>query len=189
MVVIDDHDAVVVSRLDEDDQATEVVYVNDTYTRLAGFKLNEVYGGPLGAVVGADTDRVALHDLVAEFTRAGISEEELTLHGRDGSPFRVRIRLQAVPSPDSGTLMVARCRDVTEQRARNQWFQPLTDTVSNIIVVTAPGGCSRSATPATRTILGYEPSEVLGHPVTDFLELDRHDDFDEVFTAVVETPG
>ena len=100
MVVIDDHDAVVVSRLDEEDQATEVVYVNDTYTRLAGFKLNEVYGGPLGTVVGAETDRVALQALVDEFARAGISEEELTLHGRDGSPFRVRIRLQAVPSPE-----------------------------------------------------------------------------------------
>src|SRR5262245_18058092 len=52
MVVIDDHHAVVVSRHDEDDESTEVVYVNDTYTRLTGFKLSEVYGGPLGAVVG-----------------------------------------------------------------------------------------------------------------------------------------
>jgi len=189
MVVIDDHDAVVVSRLDEDDQATEVVYVNDTYTRLAGFKLNEVYGGPLGAVVGTETDRVALQALVAEFTRAGISEEELTLHGRDGSPFRVRIRLQAVPSPEHGTLMVARCRDITEQRARNHWFQALIDNVSDIIVVLDAEGRFRYVSPATRTILGYEPADVLGHPVTDFLELDHHIDFDEVFTAVVETPG
>ena len=189
MVVIDDHDAVVVSRLDEDDQATEVVYVNDTYTKLAGFKLNEVYGGPLGAVVGAETDRVALQSLVAEFTRAGFSEEELTLHGRDGSPFRVRIRLQAVPSPEGGTLMVARCRDVTEQRDRNDWFQALIDNVSDIIVVIDAEGRFRYVSPATRTILGYEPADVLGHPVTDFLELDHHTDFDEVFTAVVETPG
>jgi CheY-like chemotaxis protein len=72
--------------------------------------------------------------------------------------------------------MVGICWDITEQKqtaaalARSsERFQRLIQSAPDVVLVVAPDGTIQQANERVRTVLGWDPQEVVGHPVTELL--------------------
>ena len=67
--------------------------------------------------------------------------------------------------------------------------EALLEHISEIVCVVSADGLLTYISPSVRTMLGWEPSEVLGRPLTEFLDSERHPDYDEVLDTVAELQG
>lgn len=66
---------------------------------------------------------------------------------------------------------------------------PLIDHVSEVVTVIDARGIITYCSPSITSQLGWTPEEVVGHPIVDFMVLEHHEDFDDVFAAVCASPG
>lgn len=76
------------------DSAGRIEWVNDAFTSLCGYTLDELRGRKPGALLqGAETDRAAVGQL-REAQRAGVAcNVELVNYHKDGSRYRVAVRM------------------------------------------------------------------------------------------------
>ena len=65
----------------------------------------------------------------------------------------------------------------------------LIEHVSEVVGVITADGLIAYISPSVTKQLGWQPEALIGRPVTDFMAMDRHIDFDEVFRAVARSPG
>jgi diguanylate cyclase (GGDEF)-like protein/PAS domain S-box-containing protein len=66
---------------------------------------------------------------------------------------------------------------------------PLIEHVSEVVTVIDVNGIITYCSPSITSQLGWTPDEVVGRPIVEFMVLERHDDFDDVFAAVCAAPG
>lgn len=66
---------------------------------------------------------------------------------------------------------------------------PLIEHVSEVITVIDSDGVILYCSPSITSQLGWTPEEVLGRRIVEFMVLERHEDFDDVFQAVCAAPG
>ncbi len=95
-----------------------VVYVNAAFTRMTGYKPEEIIGKTPRILQGPDTDRETLLYMRGKLERWEPFRVELLNHRKDGTPFWVEIDGQ--PLADSTgrfTHWVAVQRDITERKA------------------------------------------------------------------------
>jgi PAS domain S-box-containing protein len=84
---------------------------------------------------------------------------------------------EVVAGPDgTPTRMIGICWDITEQKetaaalARSgERFERLIQSAPDVVLVVAPDGTIEQANDRIRTMLGWEPADVVGHPVTEIL--------------------
>jgi diguanylate cyclase (GGDEF)-like protein/PAS domain S-box-containing protein len=113
-IVATANDIVIVTTTDLDRPGPSILYVNEAFTRLTGYRPEEVLGRSPRMLQGPGTSRAAL-DRVAAGLRAGqpVSEKILN-YAKDGSPYWLDLRI--VPMRDAeGEIVqfVAIQRDVT----------------------------------------------------------------------------
>ena len=118
-IVATANDIVIVTTTDLDRPGPSILYVNEAFTRLTGYRPEEVLGRSPRILQGAGTSRAAL-DRVAANLRAGrpVSEKILN-YAKDGSPYWLDLRI--VPMRDAeGEIVqfVAIQRDVTLDKRR-----------------------------------------------------------------------
>ncbi|RQG97244.1 sensor histidine kinase [Natrarchaeobius chitinivorans] len=81
-------------------------------------------------------------------------------------------------------------RDVTEQRRAERRFQALIENVTDVVIVVTGDGQITYASPSVHSVLGYQPADVIGESVFDFVhDEDRQraiDAFDELRTGPAE---
>src|SRR5690606_36183204 len=65
----------------------------------------------------------------------------------------------------------------------------LIEHVSEVVSVIDADGVFTYVSPSVTTHLGWSQDEVIGRPVVEFLSLERHTDFDQIFAAVCNAPG
>jgi diguanylate cyclase (GGDEF)-like protein/PAS domain S-box-containing protein len=65
----------------------------------------------------------------------------------------------------------------------------LIEHVSEVVTVIDPHGIITYCSPSITSQLGWSTDEVVGRPIVEFMVMERHDDFDEVFAAVCAAPG
>ncbi|WP_254864576.1 histidine kinase N-terminal 7TM domain-containing protein [Halovivax gelatinilyticus] len=70
---------------------------------------------------------------------------------------------------DGAVLML---RDVTEQRRAERRFQALIENVSDVVVVVTGEGEITYVSPSVRTVLGYEPADLVGETVFEYVHED-----------------
>ena len=167
----------------------KVVFANETLCQMSGFAAEDLLARQIGFLVGRATDLDAVHEMLATLEATGSAEAHLTLHRRDGTAIRVRLRLLALVGDQGEDLIVGFYRDLTDEVASEHWFRTLIENVTDLIVVVSAEGTLTYISPAAETLLGYVPAEGVGRPLSDFLVLGQHPDLDEVFAEVVSTPG
>lgn len=78
-----------------------IVYVNQAWTELCGFKSSEAVGGSLRMLQGPATDMGAIHQLMGEIGRGHAAAATLTNQRKDGTLFKNHLRVfPLVGAPD-----------------------------------------------------------------------------------------
>ena len=65
----------------------------------------------------------------------------------------------------------------------------LIELVSEVVTIIDADGIITYCSPSITSQLGWETGEILGQPIADFMALEHHEDFDDVFAAVAAAPG
>ncbi|MFM8992198.1 MAG: PAS domain-containing protein, partial [Alphaproteobacteria bacterium] len=109
------------------DAAGRIEWVNDGFTRITGWRLDEVLGRTPGSVLqGPGTDPATVRRIRELIARGEGFVEELLNYGRDGRPYWIAIEVQPIRGDDGRvTGFMAIERDVTSARSCAPWASRL----------------------------------------------------------------
>ncbi|MEQ8822427.1 MAG: PAS domain S-box protein [Sumerlaeia bacterium] len=95
-----------------------VVFVNEGFTRMTGYKLEEMIGQSPGVLLGAKSDREVIGRLRSQLQGGGSFLDEVIVYRADGSDFLMEWHISPVHD-DGGEVshFVAIQRDITQKRA------------------------------------------------------------------------
>ncbi len=98
-VVVNANDAVLITEAEPiDPPGPRVLFVNEAFTRMTGYRPDEVIGQTPRMLQGPETDRAALDKIRQALTRWKPVRVEVVNHHRDGTPFWVELNI--VPIAD-----------------------------------------------------------------------------------------
>ncbi len=92
----------------------------------------------------------------------------------DGREFPVEISLSPLET-DEGLLISAAIRDVSERKRAEERFRSLIAAVDDAIIVADASGNIIDWNPAASRVLGWQPEEILGHPLTEIMPERYHE--------------
>lgn len=156
------------------DAEGRVEWVNDGFTRITGYTLEEVRGRKPGAVLqGAQTDPATVARLGAALRRGESCEAELLNYQRNGQPYWIQLsvdpmwdeqgRLQGFMGIE--TDISARKAAEAELEASAQHSQAVLDSVIDGIITIDGCGVVVSFNRAAESIFGYPASAVIGRNI------------------------
>ncbi|HEX4926075.1 MAG TPA: ATP-binding protein, partial [Bdellovibrionales bacterium] len=93
---------------------------------------------------------------------------ELLNRRKDGSLIYTRAHVSALEISGRGYWVCVQ-EDITEKRRTETEYQQIFNLPTNLICIIGPDGCFRKTNPAQKSLLGWEPEELLGKPVADFV--------------------
>ncbi len=180
------------------DTAGHVEWVNEGFTRIAGYTLDELIGRKPGSLLqgpGTDPETVALmRERVRRRERFSV---EVLNYAKDGRPYWIRI--EAEPLADEAGRPVgfmAIETDVTEQREAEQAlrasearFRNLIHHSSDVVTVLDAEGRITYESPSAKRVLGYAPEDLVGRNAFEFVHPDDVAAVAEGFAAVAASPG
>jgi PAS domain S-box-containing protein len=174
-VVESSNDAIITKALDG-----TITGWNRAAERLFGFTAAEAVGNQIDIIVPPDR-RPEVRDILDRIGRGQAIEhyETLRLH-RDGREVDVSLSISPIRSADGKIVGASKtARDIGEakrtQKALNQQIEErrrIFDTSQDLILVTDTSGQFVQVSPSSLTILGYEPSEMIGHSAVEFVHPD-----------------
>jgi diguanylate cyclase (GGDEF)-like protein/PAS domain S-box-containing protein len=77
----------------------------------------------------------------------------------------------------------------TAARQNEARFRSLVQHSSDVIIVTRANGTMRFVSPSANRVFGYDPSEMVGRPISTLLHPDDRDRASSLFESVSRTPG
>jgi len=177
-VVESSNDAIITKSLD----ATITAW-NRAAEQLFGFTATEAVGKHINIIVPPDRHS-EVDEILARIGRGETIEQHETVRThKDGKPIDVSLRVAPIRSSSGEVIGFSKtARDLREhkraQRALNQEIeerQRVFDTSQDLILVTDTAGNFVQVSPSSKSILGYEPSEMIGHSAIDFIHPDDLD--------------
>jgi PAS domain S-box-containing protein len=157
-------------------------FISPAARALYGYEPEEMMGSNTFGAAHPD-DR---HLLTAAFDRltsgapSAVAEVRAQRKGGDYIWVETHMRLVHDPLTDElrvlGLIRDVSTRHATEQAIRESeaQFRSLANSVSDVIIRSAPDGTLRYVSPSCRAVLGYEPEEIVGNPRGTFSHpLDR----------------
>jgi PAS domain S-box-containing protein len=151
-------------------------YVNPAASALVGYESGQLDGLPLAKVVpGHLAERIPIIKQAVDAARQW--EGEVVLQARDGSQIPAYLAAAIISDgSDKVSTYVGSWIDLRPIRQAQQdlavseaRFRLLTENASDLVAVTSVDGMLLYVSPSVQRLLGYEPEEVVGHPVADFL--------------------
>ncbi|WP_238717332.1 histidine kinase N-terminal 7TM domain-containing protein [Natronorubrum halophilum] len=103
---------------------------------------------------------------------------EMVVDGDDGRRF-FDVQLQRLSNVDGIRLLLL--RDVTEQHAVEQRYQSFIENASDLITMVDGSGEIRYQSPSSTSVLGFEPSEMVGRSAFEFIHPDDRERIIERF--------
>ena len=153
---------------------------NSAASRLFGYSAAETTGESIGMLVPKDR----LPEVDDTLRRIGwgesIEHNETVRLRKDGTPIEVSLSLSSIKAPSGATIGIAGVvRDITESNKTRQVVRQQTEELRRIfensqdlILVTDIMGSPVQISPSIRSILGYEPEEIIGKSGAIFLHPD-----------------
>ena len=157
-------DAVVIT-----DSAGTIQYVNPAYTRMTGYRAEEVIGhNPRLREWGMGS---AVHRQVWETGRTGnVWRGEVAAWRKDGSPYVEDITVAPVRDADGAIRRyISIQRDMTARHAANEtkaFLASIVESSEDAIMSSTPEGVIRSWNRGAEQLYGYRAEEVVGKPVS-----------------------
>jgi len=158
-----EHSADAVSLLDA---ANRLIYASPATTRILGYTSGEVVGKDPFSFVHSE-DRPALETLLADIhqTPGGFLTAEFRMRHKQGAWRWVEGSIHNLLAEPSVSAIVFNYRDVTERRQAEDRLR-LTDEIlrriQSLVVLTDRNGAVTFVSEASRELLGYGPTELLG---------------------------
>ncbi|HEY9828429.1 MAG TPA: PAS domain S-box protein, partial [Stenomitos sp.] len=170
-VVLNTNDAVVITEAEPiEGQGPRILYVNEAFTRISGYRPEEVLGKTPRILQGPNTDRRALDKVRTALACWQPATVEVINYRKDGTEFWNEFSI--VPVADKAgwyTHWIAVQRDTTERKAVEQAlrqseerFRSLIENALDIITILDPDGIIHYESPSVEKVLGYRVAELIG---------------------------
>jgi PAS domain S-box-containing protein len=162
------------------DRHGRLTYVSPM-SRLLGYEPDELIGLGLASLIHSD-DLHLFADRLVLFEKDELRHRRFRIRRRDGDYIWVHGRSQRAIDPDTGVAaeIQTSLRDVTAEveaeqalRESEERFRCLADATSNGVCI-SEAGVVVSTNAVFATLLGYEPEELVGMPITRFVEPEHH---------------
>ena len=154
-------------------------FVNERFCEMVGYSRDELVGAAAEELLLATPDDIALMQSKAALRKRGISDRyEVRVRHKDGEV--IWLEIGGAPVFDAlgnvvGSIGVH--NDITERRRADEAvresesrYRLMAENSTDLISRTTKDGVILYASPAITSLLGYEPSEVVGQPVSKFIE-------------------
>lgn len=169
------------------DMDGRIVYVNQAVTEFFGISREEILGRHVRFYQGQPPEGTTQDDIVEHTRRDGQWEGQVTYHAPDGRSRIMKLRTWVVldlagrPSGMCGTAVdiTDQQRAVRELQASEERFRLLAEHSYDMICLHDTDGSYRYVSPACKTLLGYEPSDLIGRNPYDLF---HPDDIDRIRT-------
>ena len=177
-VVESSSDAIITKSLDG-----TITAWNRTAERLFGFSAEEAVGQRIDIIVPPER-RAELRQILDRIARGeSIAQHETVRHRKDGSEVEVLLAISPIRSAAGEIIGASKtARDISERKrteaALNQEIEErrrIFETSQDLILVTDTEGNFVQVSPSSMTILGYEPTEMIGHSAVEFIHADDLD--------------
>lgn len=174
----------------------ELARMNHRATEILGYEEAELEGRSWKAIV-PDSDRDAVQDVVADLleNKGGYHSINENIR-KDGERFVGEWHNRVVTDADDEVIAIySQFQDITEQTQREQNLHQLKERYaayieqsSDIITVLDEAGTVQYQSPSLERILGYEPSELEGESVADYMHPADRDEVMARFFELVDKP-
>lgn len=192
-VVVNTNDAVLITAADPIyEPGPRILYVNQAFTRMTGYSLEEVVGKTPRILQGPKTDRTVLDTVRIALSQWHPVTAELINYRKNGSEFWVEFSI--VPVADRRghyTHWIAVQRDITERKQIEQalrWseerYRSLIENALDIVTILEADGTIQYISPSVEKVLGYSPPSLIGE---NFFGLIHGDDFVATCYAITNT--
>jgi nitrogen fixation negative regulator NifL len=159
------------------DAAGVILWVNPAFTRLTGFRSDEVIGHTPRLLKSGAQDPHVYEELWATIQAGRVWRGRLVNRHKDGTLYvEEQTITPVVTNGGSVTHFIAVKQDQTKYEAvqeqlqqREDIFRLLLENALDIITIVNLDGTIRYESPAVRQVLGYEPEELQGRSVFDFM--------------------
>ena len=177
-VVESSSDAIITKSLDG-----TITAWNRTAERLFGFSAAEAVGQRIDIIVPPER-RAELRQILDRIARGeSIAQHETVRQRKDGSEVDVLLTISPIRSAAGEIIGASKtARDIGERKrteaALNQEIEErrrIFETSQDLILVTDAEGNFVQVSPSSMTILGYEPTEMIGHSAVEFIHADDLD--------------
>lgn len=168
-----------------------IIYVNPTFSRITQYPAEEVLGRNCRLLQGPDSNPAMLTQI-----RQGLSEQReinvtLLNYRKDGQPFWNELKIAPVFSDRHDLLyFVGFQTDVSERiqaqealRTSEEKYRNLVEQTHDWVWEIDPQGMFTYVSPQVKTILGYEPAEVWGKSIYEFMDSTQASRFAPVLEA------
>jgi PAS domain S-box-containing protein len=185
-VVVNANDAVLITEAEPiDNLGPRIVYVNEAFTHMTGYTLEEVLGKTPRILQGPKTDRATLDKIRTALQAWQPVRVELIDYCKDGSEFWVELNIAPV-ADETGwyTHWISVQRDITERKRVEEEIlralekeKELGELKSRFVSMTS----HEFRTPLTTILSSVELLEYYGHK---FTEQEKLDTFNQIRTAI-----
>jgi PAS domain S-box-containing protein len=196
-VVVNTNDAIVITESEPiDEPGPRIIYVNEAFCRMTGYRPEEVLGKTPRLLQGAKTSRSQLNKIRRSLSQWKPITLEVINYRKDGSEFWVELSI--IPVADQTgyyTHWIAVQRDITERkrteealRHSEERFRSLIENALDIITILDTDGTIYYESPSVSKVLGYQAEELIGQ---NFFEYIHPEDFIETcynITNAIENP-
>lgn len=197
-VVLNTNDAVLITEAEPTvGPGRRILYVNKAFTQITGYTLEEVVGKTARILQGSKTDR----DQIAKVRAALSNWEPVTVevinYRKDGSEFWVEFSFVPVSNEsEQYTHWISVQRDISERKRTDQAlreseerFRSLIENALDIITVLNADGTLRYVSPSLERVLGYNPAELIGKKIVEYIHSDDTAKAFYTFTNAIQDPG
>ncbi len=112
--------SIMVTKANDDEGASTIMYVNDGFTEMTGYTPDEVIGETPGMLQGPKTERSVLDRLDEKIRNGETFHGETINYRKDGSAFIIEWKVAPIVHDGEVTHYVSVQRDVTAVRAAEQ---------------------------------------------------------------------
>jgi PAS domain S-box-containing protein len=178
-VVVNTNDAVIVTEAEPiDAPGPRILYVNEAFTRITGYRLEEVLGKTPRILQGPKTDPAELQKVRRALACWEPVTVEVINYRKDGSEFWNEFSLVPVANAQGWyTHWIAVQRDTTSRkqveqalRQSEERFRSLIENALDIIMILDLDGTIGYMSPSVEKVLGYAAGELVGNNISQFID-------------------
>jgi two-component system, cell cycle sensor histidine kinase and response regulator CckA len=170
------------------DVEEHVLRINREFTRTFGYAAEEAVGRSVSELIVPDADRESAERLSRAVAEGETLAARALRRTRDGRSIHVSILATPVVLDGAPTAIFGIYRDISDQvraeeavRRSEEYFRSLIEHSAEVIDILNPDGTIRYTTPSVRRVLGFEPDELIGRNVFDFVHPDDREAAVEAF--------
>ncbi len=170
-VITSSTDAIVITNAGQNGEKDfSIIYVNEAFTAITGYSLEEVIGKTPEILQGELSDKNELDKIISAIRNKQACEVDIINYKKDGTPFWSNVSIVPVAN-ESGqfTHWVSIQKDITVRKETEKAFaemaalqRSILDSANLAIISTDTTGCIKSFNEGAKTMLGYTAKEVVG---------------------------